>query len=247
MNTRIIKRKERVLQKLLEVFGILARCPNMNYMKGGKVVIKTSSGKSLLSVTETMIATPVTNITDRVFQQKSSLPDSFISTEDFTKLIDRLNPSVKGLDHVGFCYTVQSQAKELLDIEHALKDMHVYEMTSTDLAKWYFVGDRDNWKDPMIELLPALPNNTPDLPYWMPHVQIDMETNCSAAQISEMIRKIFGDTRKPQFQIDPGSGVYAVRLWLGTVSGVNIMLDIGTNIVDLRWVRVHMLYEKQAV
>ena len=235
-----------VNKKLLEVFGVLAKSPNMAYMNNGEVTIKTFSGQVLLHITQTAITTPVTKITDQVFQQKSPLPDAFVSMGDFGIFVDGLmKKEIKGLDHVGFCYTTDSQENELTRIKKALQrsPFYLYEMKSTDIAKWYFIGDRSHSLDPMVELLPAPTNNEPDLPFWMPHVQIDMETQYTAAGISEMIHEIFGNARKPQFQIDPGSGVYAVRFWLGTVSGVNVMLDIGTNIVDLEWVRKNMLYE----
>lgn len=246
MNITITQQKKHVCNKLLEVFGVLARCLSYDYMMDGEVVIKTIGGLPLLHVASTTLTTPITEITDRVFQQTSSLLDAFISMADFAKFVDHLNKKdeVKGLDHVGFCYMTRSQEKELADIKDARSDLHLYEMTSNDLAKWYFVGDRSNWKDPMVELLPTLPNDDPESPYWMPHIHIDIETTLGGTEIEKVIKDIFKDTRHPSKFSHPTYGVYSVRLWLGTVSGVNIILDVGTNVINLQWIRAHLLYEK---
>lgn len=111
------------------------------------------------------------------------------------------------------------------------------------MAKWYFIGDIQNWQDPMIELLPVvLPKDLPkDLPYWMPHIHIDINTSLSADEIVRMVTKIFGDTRTPIRYIDSKWGTHCVRIWLGVVSGVNINLDLSTKIRNLQWVRENLL------
>lgn len=164
--------------------------------------------------------------------------------KDFQTLVDRLGPSITGLDHIGFCYTVLSQEKELARIQREMKKntFHLYEMTSNDLAKWYFIGNARHWKEPMIELLPTLPNNGPELPYWMPHIQIDIETKLDCAEIEKVILEILPDAQPVKFS-DPAYGVYNVRVRLGNVDGVNIMFDIGTNVTNLRWVRKNLLRE----
>lgn len=196
MNIKIIQRKENVCKTLLEVFGVLARCPRLSYTTNGEVDIKISSNRPLLHIMSTALTTPVTQITDRVFYEESPLPDAFISMKDLTKFIDCITKKVKGLDHVGFCYMTRSQEKELVDIKQTLRDLHLYEMTSNDLAKWYFVGDRSNWKDPMVEFLPTLPNNATDLPYWMPHIHINIDTLLAATEIEKILKDIFGGTRQ---------------------------------------------------
>lgn len=243
MNEQIIQRKESICKTLLEVFGLLAQCPKLAYVRNGEVDIKLSSGRPVLHITSTVLTTPVTEITNQIFRDKSPLPDTFVSTADLAKLVDRITKRVNGLDHIGFCYTTQSHEKELVNIKQALHDLHLYEMTSNDLAKWYFVGDRNNWRDPMVELLPTLLNVDPQLPYYLPHIHINIETTLGWVEIENMMKEIFRDTRLPAKFSHPTYGVYSMRLWLGTVSGVNIMLDIGTNVNNLQWIRAHMLYE----
>lgn len=245
----IDERKTQLCEKLLDVFQTLSLTPVLPYFKNHEVNIRTSAGKELLRITKDSIATPVPESSDSIFNTPISVADSFVPMDAFAKFIEALSTQgpVRGLDHVGFCYTVASQAGELARIKKAVQPsvFHLYEMTSTDMAKWYFIGDRTNYMDPMIELLPVVSGDYPDLPYWMPHVQIDMETGFTDAEICRVIQEYFGDSRKPILQRDPRAGVYGVRIRLGSVRGVNVMLDIGTKIVDLQWVRANMLVELQ--
>ena len=240
MNNTIVQRKEAVSAKLIEIFKILSVCPQLPYYENGEVNIMFS-GKPLLKITGNEIVTPAKDITDTVLLQKSSLSDSFVPMGDLKKFVDWLDSGIKQIDHIGFCYTVDSQEKELDRIEGAVMGAKLYEMTSNDLAKWYFVGDASDWHDSMIELLPALPNNAPDVPYWMPHIHVDILTSFSADDIVGKIEEIFGNWFVPLRYTDPEYGTHCVRLWLGTVTGVNIYLDASTNVRNLKWVRAHML------
>lgn len=97
----------------------------------------------------------------------------------------------------------------------------------------------------MIELLPVVvPKDPPkDIPYWMPHIHIDINTSLSADEIVGVIKQVVGDSRTPIRYTDPERGTHCVRLWLGTVSGVNINLDLSTKVRNLEWVRNNMLRE----
>ncbi len=240
MNSTIVQRKEGVFAKLIEIFKILSTCPRLPYYENGEVNIMFS-GNPLLKITGSEIVTPAENISDTVLLQKSSLPDSFVSMGDLQKFVDWLNSGIKQIDHIGFCYTVDSQEKELERIKEAVHGANLYEMTSNDQAKWYFVGDASDWRDPMIELLPALPNNASDVPYWMPHIHVDILTSYSADEIVGKIEEIFGNWFVPLRYTDPEWGTHCVRLWLGTIAGININLDISTKVRNLKWVRAHML------
>lgn len=223
--------KGNVPAKLTDIFRILSSCKKIQLTP-------------IVTITPKDIISPVQDLSDSVFRQRSAIPDTFISMEKFQILVDRLNSSVTGLDHVGFCYTVDSQEKELARILRAMKHttFHLYEMTSNDLAKWYFIGNAKNWKEPMIELLPTLPNDDSELAYWMPHIQIDIETKLDWREIEKTMVEIVPDARPVKFS-DPAYGVYNVRMRLGSVDGINIMFDVGTNVSNLRWSRGHLLRE----
>lgn len=238
------KRQEKVRRKLLEIFRVLAKDKNLAYFRDNEVNIDTTHNFSLFQLKSNSIHTPVTNISDNVFNQTSPLSDDFVRSQDFELLIDRLVKAnaIRMLDHIGFCYLISSQENELISIKNVMKQnkLALYEMTSNDLAKWYFIGDIKYPQDPMIELLPALPNNDPERAYWLPHIHIDVNTNLSAKEILTYLSEIFGTTRRPILYGDK-LAIHCVRLWLGTVSGVNIDLDLSTKIRNVPWVRKNLL------
>jgi hypothetical protein len=237
-------KKQIVATKLIELFRLLTASSRLKFATDGVVQI-VASGKKLITITSAGIITSVPEISDSIFDYQSSLADSFVSNEDLQRFVDTIGKSIYALDHMGFCYTAHSQKDELKRIKQAMRggSFRLYEMTSTDLAKWYFIGDRQNWPDPMIELLPTLPNDDPELPYWMPHIHIDINTTLSADQLISFMKDIFGNSRSPIQMRDPEYGVYSVRLWLGTVAGINIDLDVSTNVRNMRYVKEHMLRE----
>ena len=167
--------------------------------------------------------------------------------DKLSEFVKHLQSHIKRLDHIGFCYAVSSQEDERERIinEVIKTDWHLYEMASVDLAKWYFIGDKRNWQDPMVEFLPVvLPEKPPeDIAYWMPHIHIDINTSLKAEEIVRMSAEVFGYTRKPILYTDPKWGTHCVRIWLGIVSGVNFQLDLSTTVRNLEWVRKNMLHE----
>lgn len=246
INQTIIFRREKVSGQLLAVFRVLSSANALHFIDDDHVLV-LCAGKTLLQVTSKKIITPVTKISDSIFGVSSSLPDSFVSSEDLIKFVDQLRSKITGLNHVGFCYTVQSQEQELVRIKiHVGKSsFHLYEMESMDLAKWYFVGDRHNWKDPLIELLPVLPNDDPTMASWMPHIHIDINTQWSAKNIEDIVHTTLGNLIFTERKVDPIYGPYSVRICLGRIAGMNINIDVATNVRNVKWVRENMLRELQ--
>ena len=81
----------------------------------------------------------------------------------------------------------------------------------------------------MIELIPARPRRDKDEKYFIPHIQIDLDTTLSAQQIRQAITQVFKGYREPVNGVIIGNVVYVVRLWLGTVSGINFSLDFAVS------------------
>lgn len=237
-------RKRKVSRVLADIFRLLSRSPNMLYASEVSIVVMAAD-KELVHITDYSLETAVTSLTDSVFGEASSLSDTFVELVDFGLLAQGLAGDIKRLDHIGFCYTVASQEAERERIKKSLGSTrwHLYEMESNDFAKWYLIGDTKRWQDPMIELLPTLPNRDPGLPYWMPHVHVDINTSLTADEILNITKAVFGGTRKPTLYTDPEWGTHCVRIWLGMVAGVNIELDLSTKIRNLQWVRAHLLSE----
>ncbi|MEK7060716.1 MAG: hypothetical protein AAB937_00585 [Patescibacteria group bacterium] len=241
----VMARKRSVSAALYDVLSRFSICSTMPQREKRKIIVR-ASGKELVDFTNHSIDSAVASLTDSIFWDKSMLLDQFVSMDDMDQLVRKIQLHIKRLDHIGFCYTVLSQEDERKRIvaEVSKTNCHLYEMDSVDLAKWYFIGDKKRWQDTMIELLPVqLPNKLPeDLQYWMPHIHLDINTSLSAEEIVQMSTEIFGNSREPILYTDPEWGTHCVRIWLGVASGVNIQLDLSTNVRNLQWLRKNMLY-----
>lgn len=87
---------------------------------------------------------------------------------------------------------------------------------------------KKNWQDPLIEFV--LIGNSTDkwIDYWLPHLQIDIDTTLSDRQIENIIQTAFGGAVDP-FRLLVIDGItYIIRIRLGIVDGININLDIAT-------------------
>lgn len=245
----VMLRKKNISTVLYDILNQFSICPQLSERREETFIV-VASGKQLICVTKNTIESGITSLTDSIFMKgRSNLSDTFVSMDDIGTFVQLLRSHIKRLDHIGFCYTVSSQEDERKRIlrEVSKTNWHMYEMESVDLEKWYFIGNKNNWQDPMIELLPVVLPTTlsKDIAYWMPHIQIDINTDMSAEEIVRMSKDVFGDTRKPILYTDHkwGTGTHCVRIWLGVVSGVNIQLDLSTNVRNLEWVRKNMLVE----
>jgi hypothetical protein len=220
-------------QILLEIFEITSQNPNLNFYNSGAVQINTSLKKDLLSINSNSITTTVPNFWNTFTGTKSKLKDQIIDLKTLNTLVKNMTEKdeIVRLNHVGFCYKVSSQAEEKLRLLQAIKrsSLHLYQEESINDDLWFFVGDIENsWQDPLVEYV--LINNSIDkwIEYWLPHVQIDIDTTLNVDEIEQRIQQIFGNTAKP-FRLLIIDGVtYIVRFRLGVINGININLDVAT-------------------
>lgn len=234
-----------VYQYLYDVMRAFSVCPGLPQSIDEILVIKTVE-QMLMTISRNSIDSSFSSLTNSIFIKRCALSDQIISIKKIQALVDIIEPHIKRLDHIGFCYPVANQSKERERIIQIISETkwRLYEMESVDLATWYFIGDRRVWQDTMIELLPVVPPQRlpADFSYWMPHIHIDINTSFSAEEIISIVKEIFGDTRIPLLYTDPERGTHCVRIWLGVISGVNIQLDLSTNVRNLEWVRKNMLH-----
>src|SRR3989344_7973122 len=98
------------------------------------------------------------------------------------------------------------------------------------------------WQNPMVELIPIEKSADKWIEYWLPHIQIDIDTTLTEEEIKKHTTDAFGSLVKP-FSITIDNVVYIVRNRLGVVDGVNIILDLATNSRDVKYQR-QTLFEK---
>lgn len=227
------KERERlVAEKLLDIFSALLVVPNLNFVRNGQVLVPMSDGRSLLEVTSSGIVVPDLTTPESFYTRTTPLPDRFVPTtelESFIKLLSN-EGSILRLNHLGFCYQVdlREEERERLTKEAASSRWNLYEEESTDPSNdWFIVGDRANWQDPMVEYVPTKGSNDRWINYWLPHFQIDIDTNLDALSLEARLKDKFGSKIIPvrfKFMED----IYGIRARLGSVAGVNINLDLGT-------------------
>ncbi len=186
---------------------------------------------------------PVGEIMPLLLAHKSILKDQFVEIKRVKQLIRELTQkkAIVRLNHVGFCYKVESQKLEQERLIRSINPkLHLYIEPSNDEGLWFFVGDTSNWKDPMIEMVPIEKTSDQRAEYWLPHVQIDIDTTLSENEIKKIVASIFGEEIKP-FSIAIDGVAYIVRNRLGIIDGVNIMLDLATKSRDVEYTRKNIL------
>lgn len=230
---------------LIEVFKTLSINPNLKYVEDESVVINLGSGKNIIAVNSKGITTPINRINSIYKVNISPLPDTKPNLHELSAFISKLTDknAIIRLNHIGICYKTESQIAErkLLAKEIANTNLNLYEEPSNDKGLWLFVGDTTKWDDPLLELLPVEDTTDEWVNYWLPHFQIDIDTNLDHGINENLVIETFTGNIKP-IRITVIDGVtYTIRIRLGIVDGVNIDLDIATNARNVEYARKHIL------
>ena len=231
---------------LLDIFRILSFNQKLDFTDNGSIKINTSGNENLFTLTPNSISIPIPDFYETFVSHKSKLGDHIVDLQLLQKLIEKLNKENKlvRLNHVGFCYKVASIEEEVKRIRSALKEkaVHTYEEPSNDSAKWLFFGDTTNWSDPLVELVPLEKSDDQWIEYWLPHIQIDIDTELSPEEIREHVKSFFGTQIIP-YDIVINGTTYIVRCRLGSIEGVNINLDLATRHRNVKYHRENILKE----
>ncbi|MEK7634234.1 MAG: hypothetical protein AAB437_05320 [Patescibacteria group bacterium] len=221
------------LKKLKLIFDILST--------DKKLSIKNND---LFNFSENKIITPVGKIIPLLFVRKSKLKNKFVDLKKINKLcvLLSLQQSVIRLNHIGFCYKVDSQKEERERLSNNIKKtkFHIYEEKSVDDGLWLFIGNTEKWEDPLIELLPVEKTDDRWVEYFLPNIHIDLDTNLNSNKIEKIIKTAFGKKFEPYPIIIKGI-TYIERIYLGTLDGVNIFLDLTTNSRQVKFHRRRIL------
>lgn len=218
--------------KLFDVFKILASGHNLNFVKDNQAEISISSGETLFKVSSGDMSVPGVSIHKNFFGKPSLLKDNFVSDTQIQKLISVLSEkeSILRLNHIGLCYSVDSIEREkqrLLKLANQ-NNLNLYEEESRDNFMWLYVGETTKWYDPLVEFVPVEKVNDKWKDYWLPHFQIDIDTNLVVDDIESIIVDVFNEKVKPYRLVVVNNYVCVSRARLGIISGINIDLDIGT-------------------
>lgn len=178
------------------------------------------------------ITTPIGDVTPILFHQKSKLKNTMINLDLLKNLIAVLddNNSIVRLNHIGFGYRVKSQQTERQRLINLARktDQYLYEEESNDFGLWLFLGNTEVWENPLIEFVPVEADD-PQIDYYLPHIQIDIDTTLNSSQIEKVVKEVFDNTIQPYHVAVIDGITYIVRNRLGVLDGVNIFIDLTTN------------------
>lgn len=204
---------------LREIITILSSSKNLDFKN------------CLIELTDSQIITPIGDISEMLFKQKSKLKDELIDLELFKKFILILdsNNLIVRLNHLGFGYRVKSQKIEKQRLVNLVRktDKNLYEEESNDFGLWLFLRDTQEWEKPLVEFVPVEADH-PEIDYFLPHIQIDIDMKLNSSEIENIIKKTFNNIIKPYHIVIIDGITYIVRNRLGVIDGVNIFLDLAT-------------------
>ena len=159
------------------------------------------------------------------------------------KFLRAMSTSFLRLNHLGICYAVphiQTEVERYKKLVGQHKMFHLYEEESeSSTERWYFIGNINHWEAPMFEIVLKKSGNTHDV--WIPHVQIDLDTNLSIAALENMTTRYLGEGFI-KWRLDvPGLGTVLAMGILGDVNGTKIVLGLGTNKRNAEYLRTNLL------
>jgi len=220
-----------ISSKLLDIFKIIPDKVHIKSPDETNIEVTINDGRSLLSITDSNITFPIVSLQEGLFSNRSNLKDTFVPQKQIENLFEYLssNDYFTRLNHVGICYAVKSIDDEKKRLMEEVKGTrwHLYEEASSDESTWLFIGDKTHWQDPLLELV--LVESTQDKwkNYWLPHIQIDVDTFLHGDEIKKLIIDTFDGKVQPYPLFETDTFVVIYRARLGVVSGVNINLDLG--------------------
>ncbi|MCX6791225.1 MAG: hypothetical protein NTV62_03490 [Candidatus Gribaldobacteria bacterium] len=223
--------KTKFLDKLLKILEMVPEGISFTEDNRGGARVLLGEGQELLHISATDIQIPGISLPVNFFGKPSLLPDEFAPMDQIKELFQYLtaNNLFGRLNHLGFCYAVdsaQSEKERLIDEVKKTK-LHLYEEVSDDSSVWLFLGDTSNWQSPMLEFVINEKTTDPRKDYWLPHFQIDIDTYLDGNEIEKLIIDNFKGRIEPYRIIENKGMIILVRARLGVIAGINIALDMG--------------------
>lgn len=116
------------------------------------------------------------------------------------------------------------------------------EKSTVKNQRWFFLGNLNSWEYPLLEIV--LTESKEELTNdWVPHFQIDIDTNHSFDKLSSLTTKYLS-TDFISWELDiPNYGIVLTMGSLGSINGTKIYLGLGTNLRDTKMHRNELLTE----
>lgn len=147
------------------------------------------------------------------------------------------------LNHFGVSYSCPDISKEL---EHLKKLLHTTdfklfeEKSNINGQRWFFLGNPENWRDPLFEIA-LTESKEPLRNKWIPHFQIDIDTDKSFEELRNLSEKFFGaDIFDWKLDIY-NYGIVLTMCQLGNICGTKVYLGLGTKLRNTKSHRKELL------
>lgn len=236
---------DKFTSKVIEVLKLIPGNGVLKIPDQKHVFLATHDGRKLLDISQSDIVASGVSLNDKLSQNLSPLSDDFVQDDQLKKLFNYLffNNLFQRLNHLGVCYLVSSIEEEKEKLSNEIKESgwHLYQEKSNDESAWFYVGDKAQWQDPLVEIVLVEHVNDKCRDYWLPHFQIDIDTYLDGGEIEKLIKNSFQGRIKPLRIIEDDKWIVLVRARLGVISGVNINLDIGFEGRMTRYHRTNLL------
>lgn len=211
-------------------------------------ILRTDCGivvpSSILTLSKDSIHTSIGNIYPYIKQCRSPLQDSLIPLSYIVNMCTKLhtNKSLVRINHIGFLYTTKNTSLEIERIQKEVQKAHthLYKEESNDGHTWLFIGDALCLEQPLLEIILVEKTNDKWRDYWIPHIQIDLDTTLSALEIHKLLKQTLPHTIQP-LDIVIDNITYIVRSRIGVIDGININIDLATAARNVPYHRKHIL------
>lgn len=215
---------------------------NQCLVKSGEDFILKSQNKTLIKINENKILlygnknlSPKILIQNYIGQNTSKL-------KAFSNFTDKLGENIIRLNHLGISYFCNDFKKEAEHYKNNLEKLYslFQEQAESNTQKWLFIGNTKNWQEPMFELVLNKPYGVKNNE-WVPHFQIDIDTNLNPNNLTNILNKYFGE-RFVSWKLDiPNYGIVLFMGKIALINGTSIYLSIGTNLRNTKMHREQIL------
>ncbi len=219
----------------------------------GKALKREGESFALLSGSKTLFEISPTSakllgkhgVSAKLKPSEPSTKRAMIGDAELRAFFEAISDSVVRLNHLGISYSCTSINQEIGELTKLLEGsgLHLYqEPAESKYERWFFIGDRTQWEEPLFEVVMS-ESRQHYTNEWVPHFQIDLDTNLSIEQLQTMTDKHLGkEFFKWLFDI-PDYGVVLGTGRLADIYGTKVYLALGTRLRGTEWHRQHGLQD----
>lgn len=212
---------------------VLSKRGNSPFITTHQEIVLKNSGRELARISDSEILISGENWEDKIMTTVTD-GNPVKSNNNFKNFINEVSHFLTRLNHLGISYYCDNIEEEMRNIQVNTKKsgLKTYLEVSDDPdQKWIFIGDTNNWQDPLFEIvLSKVRDGRVD--FWRPHFQIDIDTSLAIKDIKRISDRYFGlGFIKWQLETANIGTVLGMGI-LGNVGGTKLALGVGTNLRD---------------